>query len=132
MLEPFFVDTLVVLACPFTKLVDEAMDGSKTVMLKEIDAATLKMQLSNRGQLAITSYENLAQHRTKLSSIKSKGVNIVIVFDEVQNSNIIPLYDFCLTRFFLTRYILCSTNSENLLLTYGHSSQGCNQDSSLG
>ncbi len=113
MLEPFFVDTLVVLACPFTQLVDEAMDGSKTVMLGEIDAATLKMQLSDRGQLAITSYDNLAQHRTKLSSIKSKGVNIVVVFDEVQNTNIIPLYDFCVTRF-LSRYILCSTNSENL------------------
>ncbi len=113
MLEPFFVDTLVVLACPFTQLVDEAMDGSNTVMLGEIDAATLKMQLSDRGQLAITSYDNLAQHRTKLGSIKSKGVNIVVVFDEVQNTNIIPLYDFCVTRF-LSRYILCSTNSENL------------------
>lgn len=73
------------LACPYTKLVDEAMDGSKTVLLKDIDAATLKMQLSERGQLAITSYENLAQHRTKLSSIKSKDVNIAVVIDEVQN-----------------------------------------------
>jgi hypothetical protein len=84
-LSLFFVDTLVVLACPYTKLVDEAMDGSKTVLLKDIDAATLKMQLSERGQLAITSYENLAQHRTKLSSIKSKDVNIAVVIDEVQN-----------------------------------------------
>lgn len=67
------------LACPYTKLVDEAMDGSKTVLLKDIDAATLKIQLSERGQLAITSYENLAQHRTKLSSIKSKDVNIAVV-----------------------------------------------------
>jgi hypothetical protein len=88
-----------VLACPYTKLVDEAMDGSKTVLLREIDAATLKMQLSVRGQLAVTSYENLAQYRTKLSSIKSKGVNIAVVFDEVQNSNIVPFYDFSVTCF---------------------------------
>jgi hypothetical protein len=114
-LEPFFVDTLVVLACPFTQLVHEAMDGSKTVMLGEIDAATLKMQLSDRGQLAITSYDNLAQHRTKLSSIKSKGVNIVVVFDEVcakyQHN---PSLRLLRNTFFLSRYILCSTTSENL------------------
>ena len=56
MLEPFSVDTLVVLACPFTKLVDEAMDGSKTVMLKEIDAATLKMQLSFDAAYGLTLF----------------------------------------------------------------------------
>lgn len=37
-----------------------------------------------RGQLAIASYDKVAQHRPKLQSIVTKGVRLITVFDEIQ------------------------------------------------
>jgi hypothetical protein len=79
------LDTLVVLACPYTKLVDEAMIESDSIIsLDQLNAECLKMQLTIRGQIVLSSYELLAQQRCKLSSVKAKGVNIIVVFDEVR------------------------------------------------
>ena len=74
----------MVLIVPFTKLKEEARRNPASVDIDSVDPKTIQVQIKERGQLAIASYETVAKHRPKLQSIVTKGVRLITVFDEIQ------------------------------------------------
>jgi hypothetical protein len=77
-------NTLVLLLCPYAKVVQEALhDNPESVELKDIESGTISETLRHRGLLAVSAFEGAPKHRTKLSAIKSQGVRVVVVVDEI-------------------------------------------------
>lgn len=77
-------NTLVLLLCPYAKVVQEALDDNPdSVELKDIESGTMSVTLRHRGLLAVSAFEGAPKHRTKLSAIKSQGVRVAVVVDEI-------------------------------------------------